>query len=180
VNIIETAALGKNYGRTWALRDCTFAMPEGHRSRSGSPGPAHHSHSGAGTFRPFGSRVTATRIRRHLMTGGFAKPPNRPRQNSFGCSPDQDFTLTCPYLSSSSSSSWPGAPQVAGSLHSNRSVPDPCKTSEDAAAVPVLSRRHAVTAANHPLHPHKSETPAIRPHGRLGLKRKHKGLLQKS
>jgi ABC-2 type transport system ATP-binding protein len=30
VNIIETAALGKNYGRTWALRDCTFAMPEGH------------------------------------------------------------------------------------------------------------------------------------------------------
>jgi ABC-2 type transport system ATP-binding protein len=30
VNIIETAGLGKNYGRTWALRDCTFAIPEGH------------------------------------------------------------------------------------------------------------------------------------------------------
>jgi ABC-2 type transport system ATP-binding protein len=30
VNIIETVALGKNYGRTWALRDCTFAIPEGH------------------------------------------------------------------------------------------------------------------------------------------------------
>jgi ABC-2 type transport system ATP-binding protein len=30
VNIIETAALGKNYGRTWALRDCTFTIPEGH------------------------------------------------------------------------------------------------------------------------------------------------------
>ena len=30
MNIIETAGLGKNYGRTWALRDCTFAMPEGH------------------------------------------------------------------------------------------------------------------------------------------------------
>jgi ABC-2 type transport system ATP-binding protein len=30
VNIIETTGLGKNYGRTWALRDCTFAMPEGH------------------------------------------------------------------------------------------------------------------------------------------------------
>jgi ABC-2 type transport system ATP-binding protein len=30
VNIIETAGLGKNYGRTWALRDCTFSMPEGH------------------------------------------------------------------------------------------------------------------------------------------------------
>jgi ABC-2 type transport system ATP-binding protein len=30
VNIIETGGLGKNYGRTWALRDCTFAIPEGH------------------------------------------------------------------------------------------------------------------------------------------------------
>ncbi len=30
MNIIETVGLGKNYGRTWALRDCTFAMPEGH------------------------------------------------------------------------------------------------------------------------------------------------------
>ena len=30
MNIIETVALGKNYGRTWALRDCTFAIPEGH------------------------------------------------------------------------------------------------------------------------------------------------------
>lgn len=30
MNIIETAGLGKNYGRTWALRDCTFAIPEGH------------------------------------------------------------------------------------------------------------------------------------------------------
>ncbi len=30
MNIIETVALGKNYGRTRALRDCTFAIPEGH------------------------------------------------------------------------------------------------------------------------------------------------------
>ncbi len=30
MNIIETVGLGKNYGRTWALRNCTFAMPEGH------------------------------------------------------------------------------------------------------------------------------------------------------
>jgi len=30
VNIVETGGLGKNYGRTWALPDCTFAMPEGH------------------------------------------------------------------------------------------------------------------------------------------------------
>jgi ABC-2 type transport system ATP-binding protein len=27
---IETAGLGKRYGRTWALRDCTLAIPAGH------------------------------------------------------------------------------------------------------------------------------------------------------
>lgn len=27
---LETAGLGKRYGRTWALRDCSLAVPEGH------------------------------------------------------------------------------------------------------------------------------------------------------
>jgi ABC-2 type transport system ATP-binding protein len=30
VNVIETLGLDKRYGRTWALRDCTLAIPEGH------------------------------------------------------------------------------------------------------------------------------------------------------
>jgi ABC-2 type transport system ATP-binding protein len=30
VNIIETTGLGKQYGKSWALRDCTMAVPEGH------------------------------------------------------------------------------------------------------------------------------------------------------
>jgi ABC-2 type transport system ATP-binding protein len=30
MNILESAALGKRYGRTWALRDCTLAIPAGH------------------------------------------------------------------------------------------------------------------------------------------------------
>jgi ABC-2 type transport system ATP-binding protein len=30
VNIIETSELGKRYGKTWALRDCTLAVPAGH------------------------------------------------------------------------------------------------------------------------------------------------------
>ena len=30
MNIIETAGLGKRYGRTWALRDCTLDVPGGH------------------------------------------------------------------------------------------------------------------------------------------------------
>jgi ABC-2 type transport system ATP-binding protein len=29
MNIIETSGLGKRYGGTWALRECTFAIPEG-------------------------------------------------------------------------------------------------------------------------------------------------------
>jgi ABC-2 type transport system ATP-binding protein len=30
LNVIEAAALGKRYGSTWALRECTLAVPEGH------------------------------------------------------------------------------------------------------------------------------------------------------
>ena len=30
MTVIETTSLGKRYGRFWALRDCTFAIPEGH------------------------------------------------------------------------------------------------------------------------------------------------------
>ncbi|MDX6278876.1 MAG: type transport system ATP-binding protein [Nocardioidaceae bacterium] len=29
MNVIETTALGRRYGSTWALRDCTLAVPEG-------------------------------------------------------------------------------------------------------------------------------------------------------
>src|ERR1700729_585480 len=30
MNVIETSALGRRYGSTWALRDCTMAVPAGH------------------------------------------------------------------------------------------------------------------------------------------------------
>jgi ABC-2 type transport system ATP-binding protein len=30
VNVIETSGLGKRYGNTWALRECTLAIPGGH------------------------------------------------------------------------------------------------------------------------------------------------------
>src|SRR6201991_3884230 len=30
MNIIETSGLGKRYGATWALRECTLAVPAGH------------------------------------------------------------------------------------------------------------------------------------------------------
>ena len=30
MNIIETSGLGKRYGSTWALRECSLAIPAGH------------------------------------------------------------------------------------------------------------------------------------------------------
>ena len=30
MNAVETTGLGKRYGRSWALRDCTLAIPAGH------------------------------------------------------------------------------------------------------------------------------------------------------
>jgi ABC-2 type transport system ATP-binding protein len=30
MNIMETRGLGKRYRRSWALRDCTLAVPAGH------------------------------------------------------------------------------------------------------------------------------------------------------
>ena len=30
MNVIETSELGKQYGKSWALRDCTLALPAGH------------------------------------------------------------------------------------------------------------------------------------------------------
>jgi ABC-2 type transport system ATP-binding protein len=30
LNVVETSGLGKRYGTTWALRECTLAIPAGH------------------------------------------------------------------------------------------------------------------------------------------------------
>ena len=30
MNVIETSELGKRHGKTWALSDCTLALPAGH------------------------------------------------------------------------------------------------------------------------------------------------------
>jgi ABC-2 type transport system ATP-binding protein len=30
MNVLEASGLGKRYGRTWALRECTLAVPAGH------------------------------------------------------------------------------------------------------------------------------------------------------
>src|SRR6516162_2327352 len=40
MNVIETSALGKRYGRTWALRECTLTVPAGHVAALAGPNGA--------------------------------------------------------------------------------------------------------------------------------------------
>jgi ABC-2 type transport system ATP-binding protein len=40
MNVIETNGLGKRYGRTWALRECTVAIPAGHVAALAGPNGA--------------------------------------------------------------------------------------------------------------------------------------------
>jgi ABC-2 type transport system ATP-binding protein len=40
MNVIETIGLGKRYGRTWALRECTVAIPAGHVAALAGPNGA--------------------------------------------------------------------------------------------------------------------------------------------
>ena len=40
MNVIETSGLGKCYRRTWALRECTLAVPAGHLSALVGPNGA--------------------------------------------------------------------------------------------------------------------------------------------
>ncbi len=35
MNVVETSGLGKRYGGTWALRECTLEIPAGRVSRAG-------------------------------------------------------------------------------------------------------------------------------------------------
>ena len=40
VNVVEARGLGKRYGRTWALRQCTLAVPAGHVAALAGPNGA--------------------------------------------------------------------------------------------------------------------------------------------
>jgi ABC-2 type transport system ATP-binding protein len=61
MNIIETSGLGKRYRRTWALRDCTLAVPAGHVVALVGPNGAGKTtllHTSVGLIRPTAGRLT--------------------------------------------------------------------------------------------------------------------------
>src|ERR1700722_14667435 len=72
MNVIETTALGKRYRRTWALRDCTLAIPGGHLVALVGPNGAGKStllSLAVGLTRPSAGTVT-------VLGGGPAGSPD--------------------------------------------------------------------------------------------------------
>lgn len=61
MNIIETCRLGRRFGRTWALRDCTMAIPAGHVVALVGPNGAGKTtllNLAAGLLRPTSGRLS--------------------------------------------------------------------------------------------------------------------------
>ena len=61
MNIIETSGLGKRYGRSWALKDCAVAIPEGQLAALVGPNGAGKTtllHMSVGLTRPTAGQVT--------------------------------------------------------------------------------------------------------------------------
>jgi ABC-2 type transport system ATP-binding protein len=61
MNVIEAAGLGKRYWATWALRDCTLAIPAGHVTALAGPNGAGKTtlmHLAVGLIAPTTGRVT--------------------------------------------------------------------------------------------------------------------------
>jgi ABC-2 type transport system ATP-binding protein len=68
MNVIETSALGKRYRRTWALRDCTLAVPAGHLAALVGPNGA-----GKTTLMQMSTGLTVPTAGTATMLGG--QPP---------------------------------------------------------------------------------------------------------
>ena len=55
MNVIEATGLGKRYGSTQALHDCTLAIPAGHVTALVSPDRRRQEHGSEPGSRPFGA-----------------------------------------------------------------------------------------------------------------------------
>jgi ABC-2 type transport system ATP-binding protein len=71
MNVIETSGLGKRYGRTWALRECSLAIPAGHVAALAGPNGA-----GKTTLLNLAVGLTAPTAGAVTVLGG--RPPGSP------------------------------------------------------------------------------------------------------
>jgi energy-coupling factor transporter ATP-binding protein EcfA2 len=62
MNVIETSGLGKRYGSTWALHECTLAIPAGHVAALVGP-------NGAGKTTLLAARAVGAAHRRDRLAG---------------------------------------------------------------------------------------------------------------
>ena len=89
-NVIEASGLGKCYGSTWALRECTLAIPAGHVAALVGPNGAGKTtllNLAVGLAEPTAGTVT--------VLGGLAADP-RPRWTASRSSPrTRRCTRTC-------------------------------------------------------------------------------------
>ena len=70
-NVIETSSLGKRYGRTWALRECTLTVPAGHVAALAGP-------NGAGKTTLLNLAVSLTEPTAGGVTVLGGQPPGSP------------------------------------------------------------------------------------------------------
>jgi ABC-type multidrug transport system ATPase subunit len=72
MNVIETSGLGKRYGGTWALRDCSLAIPAGHVAALVGPNGA-----GKSTFLNLAVGLAAPSAGAVTVLGGLVRSPSR-------------------------------------------------------------------------------------------------------
>ena len=85
MNVIETAGLGKRYGKSWALRDCTLAVPEGRLAALVGPNGAGKSTlmnmavglslPAAGTVTVLGGQPTGSQAARLTASRSWRRTP---------------------------------------------------------------------------------------------------------
>ena len=91
MNVVEASGLGKRYGRTWALRECTLAVPAGHVTALAGPNGA-----GKTTLLNLAVGLAAPTAGTVTVLGGLPPGP-RPRWTASRSSPrTRRCTRTCP------------------------------------------------------------------------------------
>ena len=90
-NVIEASGLGKRYGRTWALRECTLAVPAGQVTALIGPNGA-----GKTTLLNLAAGLASPSAGTVWVLGGLAAG-SRPRWTASRSSPrTRRCTRTCP------------------------------------------------------------------------------------